>query len=290
MPRQPSAAQPPSAAVRQSAANAGTIKRTGHEQAAPKLSPPEQAELDLVLAAWERESDKVKTLSADFTMWEYDAVFGPKAEPGKAPKEKRTCEGHIHFAAPDRGSYQITTEGNEERWVCDGKSIYQFDYKQKKLKEYPLPKELQGKAITNGPLPFVFGAKAEAMKQRYWMRIFTRPDVKDEIWIEAWPRWQQDAANFHHVQVILDAKAMLPKAIRLYEPNPNIHKVYGFAKTTKVNGTLDQIKGFFARPTTPFGWQHVVEEPPPEALPVDRPVQPPAAASRTKVGPSTKNR
>ena len=88
------------------------------------------------------------------------------------------------------------------------------------------------------------------MKQRYWMRIFTRPDAKDEIWIEAWPRWQQDAANFHHVQVILDAKTMLPKAIRLYEPNPNIHKVYDFGTTTKVNGTLDQIKGFFARPSS----------------------------------------
>ena len=54
------------------------------------------------------------------------------------------------------GVYEITTEGNEERRVCDGKAIYQFDYKQKKLKEYPLPKNLQGKAITNGPLPFVF--------------------------------------------------------------------------------------------------------------------------------------
>ena len=176
------------------------------------------------------------------------------------------------------------TKGGEERWMCDGKAIYEFDATQRKLKEYQLPKELQGKAITNGPLPFVFGAKAETMKQRYLMRIFTRPEVKDEIWIEAWPRWQQDAANFHHVHVILDQKAMLPAALRLYDPNPKIHKVYGFDKTT-VNGTLDQIKDFFSRPTTPLGWQHVVEEPPAEALPTASQPPAPTADARNKAAP-----
>ncbi len=253
-------------------------------QPGPRLSPAEQAELDQILVGWEQQSDKIKTLSTAFTMFEYDAVFGPKTVPGQPPEPKRVCEGTIHFAAPDKGSYQLT-KGGEERWMCDGKAIYEFDAKQRKLKEYRLPKELQGKAITNGPLPFVFGAKAETMKQRYAMRVLTPPDEKTQILIEAWPRWQQDAANFHHVQVILDKKTMLPAALRLYDPNPQMHKVYSFDEHPTVNGAWDQIKSFFNRPTTPLGWQHVVEEPPAEALPPSQPPQGPTADARAKAAP-----
>jgi len=254
------------------------------QQALPQLSPQEQAELDHILAAWESESDKIKTLTATFSMWEYGGAFGGNAKPGEAPQPTRECTGEIHFAAPDKGSYEIT-KGAEEHWVCDGKSIYQFDAKQKRLKEYKLPAELQGKAITNGPLPFVFGAKAATLKQRYWMRIITEPGKEGEIWIEAWPRWQQDAANFHHVQVILNSKTMLPMAIRMYDVNPQMHKVYAF-EGTNVNGTWDQIKDFFARPRTPFGWKHEVIEPPADALPpADRP-QAPTADNRSRAAPA----
>ncbi|MBI2826194.1 MAG: TIGR03009 domain-containing protein [Planctomycetia bacterium] len=232
------------------------------QQTLPQLSPEQQAELDHILDAWERESDKVKTLSAGFNLFEYDSTFGPA--PGGAqngpPKATRQVAGAIHFAAPDKGSYQIG-EGHDEHWVCDGQAIYEFDAKNKKLIEHRLPKELQGKAITNGPLPFVFGAKAGDMKQRHFMRVITPVDANDEIWIEAWPRTQQDAANFDHVQVILDTKTMLPKAVKLFLPNPKNYKVYVFSDT-KMNGPWAIIKSFFSRPATPWGWERVVEQAP----------------------------
>ena len=49
---------------------------------------------------------------------------------------------------------------------------------EKKLKVHPLPKEMQGEAIADGPVPFIFGAKADKMKQRYWIRDVT---PKEEI-------------------------------------------------------------------------------------------------------------
>ena len=271
---------PPS---RQFPAAGQPVKQVQHEQAVPALTKEELAELDGILARWERESDKVTTLTATFTMWEYDAVWGKQAQAGAPPEPKRQCTGEIHFAAPDKGSYDITT-GGEDRWMCDGKSIYEFDHKQQRLKEYRLPKEMQGKAITNGPLPFVFGAKAGAMKQRYWMRITTPAGKDKEIWIMAWPRWQQDAANLHHIEVILDATTMLPKALDLYDPNPQMHKVYVFSGT-KVNGAWDQIKDFFVRPRTPFGWQHEVVETPAEAPPADKQPPAPTADARGKSPP-----
>ena len=36
-----------------------------------------------------------------------------------------------------------------------------------------MPPELQGKAIVDGPLPFLFGADAQKLKQRYYLRIIT---------------------------------------------------------------------------------------------------------------------
>ena len=57
-----------------------------------------------------------------------------------------------------------------EYWVCDGGAIYQFDSRTKTVTETQLPPELRGKAIGEGPLPFMFGAKAATMKQRYWIQ------------------------------------------------------------------------------------------------------------------------
>jgi TIGR03009 family protein len=197
---------------------------------------------------------------------------------------KREAKGEIHFAAPDKGSFR-ELEGGDERWMCDGQSIYEFKAKEKVLHEYKLPPELQGQSISKGPLPFVFGAKAETMKQRYAMRVVTPADAKGQIWIEAWPRTQQDAANFNHVQVILDTKAMLPMAVRMYNidhsPESPHFKVYAFANT-KINGAWQQIMSFFSKPTTPPLWKRVVE-----TAPSSTPAGGPAAAPSVQVRPGT---
>ncbi len=96
--------------------------------------------------------------------------------------------------------------------------------------EYLLPPELQGKGIGDGPLPFVFGVEAEKLKQRYFMRIITPPNVQNEVWLEAYPRYQQQAAEFSKVQVILQiagpTKALVPYAIQIFSPNGKDRKVY----------------------------------------------------------------
>ena len=70
------------------------------------------------------------------------------------------------------GQFVETPGEPTEWWSCDGKSIFEVrDKPQKLVVERPLPPEMYGKAITDGPLPFVFGAKAEVLKIRYYMRI-----------------------------------------------------------------------------------------------------------------------
>jgi hypothetical protein len=47
----------------------------------------------------------------------------------------------------------------------------------------------------------LFGAKAEKIKERYWVRAVHPPQGKEgqEYWIQAYPKRRQDAANFKMV-------------------------------------------------------------------------------------------
>ena len=134
----------------------------------------------------------------------------------------------MKYKKPDKGLFRIDGQ-RPEQWVCDGMSIYQYDYQKKQLIEHKLPPEKQGQAIEDGPLPFLFGASAEKLKRRYWIRaVPPPPGVKDQIWLEAYPRYQQDAADFQRADVILGTKDVLPLGIQLHLPNGKSRTSYSF--------------------------------------------------------------
>jgi TIGR03009 family protein len=245
------------------------------------LSPEEMYQLDRVLNAWEQRNKEIKKWECSFTRWEYDSVFGN----GKHAKNQD--QGIIRYAAPDKGLFRIDGERSvewketapgkgdwawrkfvgerSEQWICDGKSIFEYRYQvspgeKKRRIEHPLPPERQGKGISEGPLPFVFGTEAQKLKQRYFLRITTPADVQGEIWLEAYPRWQQDAADFRKIDVILKTNGLLPDAIQLTEPNGKDRKVYKF-DDVKVNRRDSLFEGDWFKPPLPFGWKAEVDAP-----------------------------
>jgi TIGR03009 family protein len=219
------------------------------------LSLDEQRQLDQVLTAWEQRNKEVKRFECNVTKWRYDSVF-PTNKPEPEP-------GVIKYAAPDKGMIRI--DGKQPmHWICDGRSIYSYEYatgkgEKNKVREYPLPPELQGKGIADGPLPFVFGTEAQKLKQRYFLRLITPRDVQGEIWLEARPRLQRDAADFSKAELILKADGMQPFAVQLYDPNPKDRTVYQFDKVI-INRRPFPLEPDPFRPTVPFGWQKVVEQ------------------------------
>jgi TIGR03009 family protein len=231
------------------------------------LSPQEVAEVDRVLKLWEQRSAGVRTFQCGFKRWKYDPIFGPQGAP------QFEDIGLIKYSAPDRGVFQLTKtvkDGAEhaidpervEHWICDGKSIFEILPKQRTVKEYPLPIELQGKAITNGPLPFLFGAKADDLKQRYFMRLVTPAHVQSQqTWIEAYPRNQANAASFSRAILVLTNHNMQPFGIKLFETNGKNETSYQFFDIV-VNDPLRFFKGDPFHASVPFGWQKVVEQPP----------------------------
>ncbi len=281
------AAGPPGAAVRQPAGPAtapaaqprpatqrvAAVPGAGGPQQPPPLSPEQQAALDRLLAAWEARNAAVTTWSCTFHKWEYNA-WSPADGAGERLAFSEST-GEIKYAAPDKGLFRVkdATQWNPEsrryekrtgdtgeHWVCNGTSIYEFRHSERQLRETRLPPEMQGKAISDGPLPFVFGARADTLRKRYVMRIITPPGVTDQIWLESLPRYQADAANFSKVELILQARDLMPFAIQIYKPGGQDRDVYQFdPRTSLIDKGLDLLRDF-SRPVTPLGYKFILED------------------------------
>jgi len=260
-------------------------------QPAMALSPEAAAALERLLAAWETRNASVTTWSCGFYKWEYNA-WSPADTAGERLAFSEST-GEIKYAAPDKGLFRVkeskqwngenkryeTRVGEAgEHWVCNGTSIYEFRHSERQLRETKLPPEMQGKAISDGPLPFVFGAKAETLKKRYRMRIITPPGVADQIWLEAQPRMQADGANFSKVELILQARDLMPFAMQIYKPGGQDRDVYQFdPRTNLIDKGLDMIRDF-SRPMTPLGYTFILEDmsAPPAPTASQQPTGPPS--------------
>ena len=233
-----------------------TIQRRAPQQPpAPPfvLTPQEQQQLDAALQAWEQSSKSVKTFECKFTRFEYDPVFGNANQP------RFVDNGQIKYASPDKGMYRVDGQ-RPEHWICDGQSVFEYNFQKKELIEYKLPAELRGKAISDGPLPFLFGADAAKLNQRYYMRVTAQP-TPTEFKLEALPMYQRDAANFRRAELIL--RDMQPYGLKIYSPNGKNSTVYVFenirVNETKLLGLPDFFRSDPFHAVTPRGWQKIVE-------------------------------
>lgn len=269
----------------------GPVPRVARQRAVPRqgpltpswipLDPREQQYIDQLLAYWEYKSGQIDRYRCRFERWQFDPVFGPR------DTFATYSTGTVQYSAPDKGLFKVDAithytppkkpgeqpeyvkrAGEEgEHWVCDGQSVWEFDHKQQRLIQRELPPEMQGKAIVDGPLPFLFGAKAAQIKSRYWMRVITPSGAKEEYWLEAVPRTAQDASNFKKVEVIIAREDYLPKAIQIYpvnyDPRSNPARTVFQFKNREVNfrdlSDLIPFNKQFYEPTTPSGWEKVIE-------------------------------
>jgi TIGR03009 family protein len=227
--------QAPAAAQSQQTAQAasGQPQPQGEagQAAAPPfvLTPPEQAELGKLLAAWEQQSSGTKRLEAKFRRWHFDPISAP------AGTHATWAEGIIKYGAPDQGLFRVDqlkffsgiVEGKTtykavegqfgEHWVCNGQELMEFDRSKEECRIQQLPPELQGKEILESPLPFVFNLNAARIHERYWVRRIEGP--AGVYVIEAHPKRQVDRAQYKFVRIVISDQTFLPQALILYAPN-----------------------------------------------------------------------
>lgn len=270
-----------------------------------KMSPDEQKWIDDVLRYWESSSEKIKLFECKFRRWDYDGGFqvAGKWHP------RTYAEGSIKYAQPDKGLYHVESlklnqpgapgqppqaiEQNAElgeHWVCNGEKIFSFEANKKQVTVTPLPANMQGKAIVDGPLPFMFGAKAETIKARYWIhRTPGSPD--DKYCLEAVPKSREDAQNFKLVRITLDKAEFLPEFLEIVAPNFNppqndARQTYQFMNRSKkdaatiadlVKQNVDPFKLIhreFFDVKAPLGWKMVDQ-----GVPGNVPAGPPQQAT-----------
>ena len=107
----------------------------------------------------------------------------------------------------------------------------------------------------------LYKLNSDGVSKQVW-EIHKSPDDK-EYWLEARPRWQQDAANFNRVELILDRQRFLPSALQIHLPNGKNRTAYRFQlNRAKVNDPVQRFFTSFQQPITPLGWKKVVEKVP----------------------------
>ncbi|MBN1589568.1 MAG: hypothetical protein JW888_08645 [Pirellulales bacterium] len=291
----PTQGAPNSAMPRNSAAQVRPMNhQPAQRQAAPaprtppwagRLPEAHQKRVDEILKAWEQYGNRVEVFESKFVLREFKTpMFRTEQSAAGTPTFEEL--GELKYKKPDKGLLRTdgimnpktkTWDVLPRHWVCDGEAIFEFDHKEKRLTQHVLdPKLRGGKALEDGPVPFVFGAKAEKMKNRYWIRLLSPPPgVQGQIWLEAWPRHHEDAAEFSRAEIILSAQDMRPIGLQLHAHDqtvrsrdgqvvvlPGDRKSYTFFDTViNPKSLLDFLKDDPFHPRKPFGWTKVVEPP-----------------------------
>ncbi|MDO4628652.1 MAG: hypothetical protein Q4C70_05675 [Planctomycetia bacterium] len=201
------------------------------------LSAHEQAQTDAVLARWEGFSMGIETFETNFTRILYRRTLD------SSQLQKTQEIGELRYAAPDRGMFAVNTSAGEpsEKWLCDGMYVFEYKFAQKQIDQYTLPPEMRGKGITQGPLPFLFGASAVELKRRYYIRQ-TQPSAElarpGQVWLEAYPKKAEDASEFQRAEMIISfGNEVRPLAIKLFKANGEQHVYIFDLRAMKVNKT-----------------------------------------------------
>ena len=253
------------------------------------LTAEHEKYLGELLSYWEQNSKRVQQYKCNFRRYEYDSQIVAYRDPQNNQLAAfNVAFGEIRFAAPERAKFETTSimefskppqkpgeqaeykeredKDVHERWICDGKSIFDFDFENKRMYETEIPKELQGN-VAESPLPFMFGAEKDEILKRYWIRSVTPAGVENEYWLEAFPKRVSDSRMYSKIEIILAKEDFLPKALHLYSPlydpaKGNFESRYFMFESREVNGQLDKITDFFKsfiRPRVSIitGWQTV---------------------------------
>ena len=243
---------------------AGTTPRPAAEPAAPATPaareqperPQGQAlkveplppELMQLLQDWETSSSKITAMYGEHDRYVYNATFAI---------EKRG-RGRLYYEAPDKGRYEVEPMSipkgavskkvdkngkpfelkphEAELWICTGTEIIKVNEDRREFERAIIPPEDRGQNMVNGPLPFLFGMKAEQARRRYFLEIVKEDENLNEVWIKAEPREARDAALWSTATIILSRKTFLPRAVLLVDTTGKETTVHSFTKLQPKKG------------------------------------------------------
>lgn len=186
---------------------------TGLPPAAPPAASPEVV-LDAHLDNWEKAMAGAKSFSAKFEQTKVDAVF----------KRPLKYHGSILCMKPNLARMSAYAEKNKndfEAFICNGKSLFHYDWQKKTVTEVPL-------TLGNGDslmLDFLSGMKASAVKQRFQITQFNPADP-NYVYFDIKPKLPKDAQEFAMIRLAVFGPNVPPPFIKympsqIYMVKPN---------------------------------------------------------------------
>lgn len=209
--------------------------------------------LKRILEIWEWHGSRTTKLEGKHQRIIYDNTFNVM----------KLAKGEFYHEAPDKGRIDIQAvkvdpppkntkkigsktftmqSDTPEAWICDGAQITMVNLSRKEYQKVTIPPANRGQNIVDGPLPFLFGMKAEQAVKRYTLSLGKQNNPqKGVVHVVALPLWKQDAQQWSKAEVILNSKDFLPIAIQLTHPDGKDITVYKFIDVKR-----NETRGVFA--------------------------------------------
>jgi TIGR03009 family protein len=214
-------------------------------------SAQQQENLDTVLLGWEKAMTDLRSFAAVVERETLD----------KALQSKDQWKGYAMFmkaAKKDDGSkarlelYKISSPEIFEKYICDGKELYEYAPTNKLVRVHKMPQNGRG-VQQESFLSFLFGMSAAQAQGRYDMEVvFPSPGKIDPHYhyVRVKPRTPQDKSDFKEAQLSLYRANHLPARIWYLQPNGN-EITWDFSKLQ-----IDvQIPESYFQPALPKDWR-----------------------------------
>jgi TIGR03009 family protein len=248
-------------------------------------APIDPKKLEVLLNTWEQNSANLRTLDVRMT----------RTDRSPAWDEDDHYEGRAMFKTPNRAWLDFRKEKEvkdpktgaktlkfvpHERIVCTGTEVWQYRCDTSQIFIYPLEKDVQQRALEEGPLPFLFNFKVAEAKKRYVMTLVD--DAPGAPTIRIIPLLEIDKQSFKVAWVTLDRQVfLLPRRIFLVAPDGKSSKDFQLQLAPQVANCDVRDENFRpdTRPEATKGWK-IVRNPGGDEKPAASRPAPAAAPAR----------
>jgi len=222
-------------------------------------APIDPQKLEELLEHWEKNSANLKRLDVKMTRTDRSPAWG----------EDDRYEGRAMFKVPNLAwlDFQKWKEVEDpatkvkknqlvphERIICTGTEVWQYRCDTGQIFIYPLEKDVQQRALEEGPLPFLFNFKAADAKKRYDMTLMA--ENANASLIRIIPKLPIDQDSFKQAFVTLDRQLyLLPKQILLVGTDGKSSKNFELHLTAQAANCDVADENF--RPKVVPGWKVV---------------------------------
>src|SRR5439155_9939352 len=186
----------------------GAQQPPGASAPAAPLDP--HSRLDALLMQWEAKMKSIQTLKATVTRERDDKVF----------KTRDTFAGDAKYMKPNLALLELKRRDRQdifEKYICTGTYLYEYNQSNREIRVHELPPPKPGQVADDNFLAFLFGMKAEEAKRRYDLRL--KGEDQYYFYIEIFPRFDQDKADFQKARLVLNKDSFLPRQLWFEQPN-----------------------------------------------------------------------